>query len=39
MGLYFRALAEILEQSGFLGLTTGNIIMLSVACILLYLAI
>jgi oxaloacetate decarboxylase beta subunit len=39
MGLYFRALGEILEQSGFLGLTTGNVIMLVVACILLYLAI
>ncbi len=39
MGLVFKALAEILEQSGFMGLTTGNVIMLVVACILLYLAI
>lgn len=39
MGLVFKALAEILEQSGFMGLTTGNVIMLVVACVLLYLAI
>jgi oxaloacetate decarboxylase beta subunit len=39
MGLVFKALAEILEQSGFMGLTTGNVIMLVVALILLYLAI
>ncbi len=39
MGLYFRALAEIAEQSGFAGLTTGNLIMLVVALVLLYLAI
>ena len=39
MGLVIKALAEILEQSGFMGLTTGNVIMLVVACILLYLAI
>lgn len=39
MELYLRALAEIAEQSGFAGLTTGNLIMLIVACVLLYLAI
>ena len=39
MGLYFRALGEILQQSGFAGLTSGNLIMLVVACVLLYLAI
>lgn len=39
MGLYFRALAEIGEQSGFMGLTTGHIIMLVVGLVLLYLAI
>lgn len=39
MGLYLRALGEILQQSGFAGLTRGNLIMLIVACVLLYLAI
>ncbi len=39
MGLYFRALGEILQQSGFAGLTLGNLTMLIVACVLLYLAI
>ncbi|AER66142.1 sodium ion-translocating decarboxylase, beta subunit [Thermovirga lienii DSM 17291] len=39
MELYFKALSTILTQSGFAGLTLGNIIMLIVAFVLLYLAI
>jgi len=39
MGLYFKALSTILSQSGFAGLTWGNILMLVVAFVLLYLAI
>ncbi len=39
MGLYFKALSTILLQSGFAGLTWGNILMLVVAFALLYLAI
>jgi oxaloacetate decarboxylase beta subunit len=39
MGLYFKALSTILSQSGFAGLTWGNILMLVVAFALLYLAI
>lgn len=39
MELYIKALVEIAQQSGFAGLTTGNLIMLVVACVLLYLAI
>ncbi|MGC9490363.1 MAG: sodium ion-translocating decarboxylase subunit beta [Thermovirgaceae bacterium] len=39
MGLYFKALSTILSQSGFAGLTWGNILMLLVAFALLYLAI
>ena len=39
MELYLKALASIVEFSGFSGLTTGNLIMLVVGCVLLYLAI
>jgi len=39
MELYLKALSSIVEFSGFAGLTTGNIIMLVVGCVLLYLAI
>jgi oxaloacetate decarboxylase beta subunit len=39
MGLYFKALSTILSQSGFAGLTWGNVLMLAVAFVLLYLAI
>jgi oxaloacetate decarboxylase beta subunit len=39
MGLYLKALSTILSQSGFAGLTWGNILMLLVAFALLYLAI
>jgi len=39
MELYFKALSTILSQSGFAGLTWGNILMLVVAFALLYLAI
>lgn len=39
MGLYFKALSTILSQSGFAGLTWGNVLMLAVAFALLYLAI
>jgi len=39
MELYLKALGSIVAFSGFAGLTTGNLIMLGVGCILLYLAI
>jgi oxaloacetate decarboxylase beta subunit len=39
MELYLKALGSIVEFSGFAGLTVGNIIMLLVGFILLYLAI
>jgi len=39
MALYFKALSTILAQSGFAGLTWGHILMLFVACVLMYLAI
>jgi len=39
MDLYFTALKGILDQSGLMGLTGGNVVMLIVAFILLYLAI
>mgnify|MGYP003591141709 FL=1 len=39
MELYLKALGSIIEFSGFAGLTPGNLIMLAVGCILLYLAI
>lgn len=39
MNLYLTALRGVLEQSGLLGLTQGNIIMLIVAFVLMYLAI
>lgn len=39
MDLYFIALKGILDQSGLMGLTGGNVVMLIVAFILLYLAI
>jgi len=39
MDLYFIALKGIFNQSGFAGLTWGNVVMLLVAFILLYLAI
>jgi sodium ion-translocating decarboxylase beta subunit len=37
--LYVEALRSIVEQSGFLGLTGGHFVMLTVALVLLYLAI
>ncbi|MDL2297582.1 sodium ion-translocating decarboxylase subunit beta [Synergistaceae bacterium OttesenSCG-928-D05] len=39
MELYLTALKGVVEQSGFVALTTGNMVMLLVAFILLYLAI
>ena len=39
MGLYRIALQGVLSQSGFAGLTSGNLVMLAVAFVLLYLAI
>ncbi|WP_213693678.1 sodium ion-translocating decarboxylase subunit beta [Aminiphilus sp.] len=39
MMLYVEALRSIVEQSGFLGLTGGHFVMLTVALVLLYLAI
>lgn len=39
MELYMAALKGVVEQSGFIALTSGNLIMLLVAFILLYLAI
>jgi len=39
MEVYLKALYGILSQSGFVGLTWGNIIMIVVSAILLYLAI
>ena len=39
MELYLKALGSIIKFSGFAGLTPGNLIMLAVGCILLYLAI
>ena len=39
MELYLTALKGLITQSGLVGLTTGNIIMLVVALVLLYLAI
>jgi len=39
MNLYLTALRGVLEQSGLVGLTQGNIIMLIVAFVLMYLAI
>ncbi|HPU76727.1 MAG TPA: sodium ion-translocating decarboxylase subunit beta [Thermosynergistes sp.] len=39
MDLYFIALKGIFDQSGFAGLTWGNVVMLLVAFVLLYLAI
>ena len=38
MGLYRIALQGVLSQSGFAGLTSGNLVMLAVAFVLLYLA-
>ena len=37
--VYFEALGKILNESGFAGLTGGNVIMLLVAFVMLYLAI
>ncbi len=39
MGIYLQSLSSVLAQSGFAGLTTGNLIMLIVGLVLLYLAI
>lgn len=39
MGLYMDALWGVVEQSGIIALTGGNLIMLAVAFVLLYLAI
>ncbi|MBQ9596297.1 MAG: sodium ion-translocating decarboxylase subunit beta, partial [Synergistaceae bacterium] len=39
MQMYLTALKDLLLQSGFVGLTQGNIIMIIVAFVLLYLAI
>lgn len=39
MGIYLQSLSSVLAQSGFAGLTTGNLIMLVVGLVLLYLAI
>lgn len=39
MDLYITALKGIIEQSGFVGLTHGNIVMLIVSFVLMYLAI
>ena len=39
MELYLKALGSIIEFSGFAGLTPGNMIMLVVGFVLLYLAI
>ena len=39
MDLYIAALKGVIEQSGFIALTSGNIIMLLVSFVLLYLAI
>ena len=39
MELYLKALKSIIDFSGFAGLTTGNVIMLLVGFVLLYLAI
>ncbi|MBR0186393.1 MAG: glutaconyl-CoA decarboxylase subunit beta, partial [Synergistaceae bacterium] len=39
MEMYLTALKDLIMQSGFFGLTTGNIIMLVVSFVLLYLAI
>ena len=37
--LYFQALSNLIAQSGFAGLTLGNVVMLLVSFVLLYLAI
>ena len=37
--LYFQALSNLVAQSGFAGLTAGNVVMLLVSFVLLYLAI
>ena len=39
MGIYIESLSSVLSQSGFAGLTTGNLVMLIVGLVLLYLAI
>ncbi|MBQ6435762.1 MAG: sodium ion-translocating decarboxylase subunit beta, partial [Synergistaceae bacterium] len=39
MEMYLTALKDLMMQSGFAGLTTGNIIMILVSFVLLYLAI
>ena len=39
MELYIKALRGVIEQSGLVGLTTGNLIMIIVSFILLWLAI
>ncbi|HPU68858.1 MAG TPA: glutaconyl-CoA decarboxylase subunit beta, partial [Acetomicrobium flavidum] len=39
MEVYLKALLGIFNQSGFVGLTWGNVIMIGVSAILLYLAI
>ncbi|QTX33594.1 sodium ion-translocating decarboxylase subunit beta [Aminithiophilus ramosus] len=39
MGIYIESLSSVLSQSGFAGLTTGNLVMLVVGLVLLYLAI
>jgi len=39
MQVYLRALSGVLEQSGFVGLTWGNVVMIVISAILLYLAI
>ncbi|QVL37449.1 sodium ion-translocating decarboxylase subunit beta [Aminirod propionatiphilus] len=39
MGIYIESLSSVLAQSGFAGLTTGNLVMLVVGLVLLYLAI
>ena len=37
--LYFQALSNLVAQSGFAGLTAGNVVMLLVSFVLLYLDI
>ena len=39
MELYMTALKGVVDQSGFVALTTGNLLMLCVSFVLLYLAI
>ena len=39
MGIYLQSISNVIAQSGFAGLSTGNFIMLVVGLVLLYLAI